>query len=72
MTETELEARTDLLTRSKLAKLLDVDIRTIDRWRLERKLPIPFILAGKRPYWTTVQIVAWQRHFKTSGGENAS
>lgn len=49
-----------LLDRGRLAKLLGVSPRTIDRWKAAGILPPPRIASRRKCYWTIPQIQRWQ------------
>jgi hypothetical protein len=49
-----------VLKQDDLAQLLDVSVRSIERYRREAKLPAPLI-PGARPRWGRDQIVTWLR-----------
>lgn len=50
-----------LVSLKELASILKLSYATVKRWRKEGRLPVPFIIDGKRPYWTREQIAMWQR-----------
>jgi len=43
------------LYRKDIACMFGVDLRTVDRWKHDKILPMPSRIAG-RPYWTEAQI----------------
>lgn len=56
-----------LIDRKQLARELGVSVRTISRWRRERKLPKPLIFDRNRPFWSVPQIAEWEKGRDTVG-----
>lgn len=53
--------RMQMLDRKQLAKILNVSVRTIGRWRRNGKLPMPIVDEPQRPFWSFAQIEDWTR-----------
>lgn len=53
------------LSRERLAEMLDISTRTIDRRVDEGKLPPPDLYVGRQPRWKLATIEAWLQTHKT-------
>jgi predicted DNA-binding transcriptional regulator AlpA len=48
-----------LIDTKALAKRLGKNVRTIQRWRKDGKLPIPIISGCRKCYWSESQFLNW-------------
>jgi excisionase family DNA binding protein len=47
-----------LLTRTQLARALQVSLKTLDRWRVEGRMPEPIVIGGT-VRWMREDIMSW-------------